>query len=585
MELKIKIFFKYIWLKILEFKDKGIIIYIYIILFSLLFFFFFFFNKKYSLVLVWNIIRFHSVNLILLFYIDWISLIFGGVVLLITNLIINYRISYMSDDLYLGRFIFLLILFRISILLLIFRLNLISLILGWDGLGVISYLLVVYYRGVKSFNSGIIVILRNRVGDVILLMRIVWIFNFGSWNFIFYLDIFNSEYWFFLLLSLLIVGGITKRAQIPFRAWLPAAMAAPTPVSALVHSSTLVTAGIYLILRFYDLFILRGILLFKILFFLGVMTILIAGITALFEYDLKKIIALSTLSQLGLIIMILRIKVKLVTFFHLLVHAIFKALLFICAGLIIHSFNRNQDIRYLGNLVKFIPLVSMNLNISNLALIGFPFLAGFYSKDLIIQILLIINLNKFIFVFIFFSLRLTIMYRLRLRYFLILKKKIGRGYFIYFDSDYIIIKRIFILICFSIFLGRGLMWIIFENIRLIYIIGNIKILINFFLLIGCLLGVLLWGVKLIMGLINYLNLNNFFRLMWFLPNLTVHLLNLLTLNGGKYLINYLELGWLDYMLGHLRFNYLINWSFFNYKLFLNIFKIIIYLFLLILFFF
>lgn len=161
-------------------------------------------------------------------------------------------------------------------------------------------------------------------------------------------------------------------------------MAAPTPVSALVHSSTLVTAGVYLIIRFRGA--LEGSKVQRILLIVSCLTIFIAGLGANFEYDLKKIIALSTLSQLGVILSILSLGYVDLAFFHLLRHALFKALLFICAGVVIHRVGGYQDIRFIGNLVKFIPLTVSYITVSNLALCGFPFIAGFYSKDIILEV-------------------------------------------------------------------------------------------------------------------------------------------------------------------------------------------------------
>lgn len=184
------------------------------------------------------------------------------------------------------------------------------------------------------------------------------------------------------------------------------AIAAPTPVSALVHSSTLVTAGVYLIIRFNDfLFIIE---ISKYLFFISVFTIFIAGLMAIYEFDLKKIIALSTLRQLGLIMINLRLKLRLLSFFHLLTHAIFKSTLFICAGIIIHLINNNQDIRIYGSLNEFIPFVMIRFYIANLSLCGMPFFSGFYSKDLIIEIIYLTNLSYFIMIFIILSLIFTV---------------------------------------------------------------------------------------------------------------------------------------------------------------------------------
>lgn len=215
--------------------------------------------------------------------------------------------------------------------------------------------------------------------------------------------------------ALLVFAAITKRAQIPFSAWLPAAMAAPTPVSALVHSSTLVTAGVYLLIRFINL--LEGSFILKVLLLLGGLTIFMAGLGANFEYDLKKIIALSTLRQLGLMIRILSIGFISLAFFHLLSHALFKALLFMCAGAVIHREKNFQDIRYMGALVSQMPYTIATLNIANLALCGMPFMAGFYSKDIILEMASFIEINVLSYILFYFSTGLTVCYSLRLMYY------------------------------------------------------------------------------------------------------------------------------------------------------------------------
>lgn len=214
---------------------------------------------------------------------------------------------------------------------------------------------------------------------------------------------------------ILILAAMTKRAQIPFSAWLPAAIAAPTPVSALVHSSTLVTAGVYLMIRF------RAALEESnsqiILLIISCLTMFIAGLGANFEYDLKKIIALSTLRQLGVILRIISLGYPDLAFFHLLRHALFKALLFICAGVIIHNVSDYQDIRHMGGLIKFIPITISFFVIRNLALCGFPFLAGFYSKDIILEISFISSINLVVFILFVISTILTVIYTTRLVYY------------------------------------------------------------------------------------------------------------------------------------------------------------------------
>lgn len=211
----------------------------------------------------------------------------------------------------------------------------------------------------------------------------------------------------------IIVAGITKRAQIPFSRWLPAAIAAPTPVSALVHSSTLVTAGVFLLIRFYP-YLTKVTGFNETILVISSLTIFMAGIRALVECDIKKIIALSTLSQLGVIIASIGLGMPDLAFFHLITHALFKALLFVCAGTLINLHHHSQDLRRIGNLVRQIPLTISCLNIANMALCGLPFLSGFYSKDLIIEITLYNNYRIIILILFIVATIITAAYSVRL---------------------------------------------------------------------------------------------------------------------------------------------------------------------------
>lgn len=219
-----------------------------------------------------------------------------------------------------------------------------------------------------------------------------------------------------VIIYLVVLAAITKRAQIPFSAWLPAAIAAPTPVSALVHSSTLVTAGVYLLIRFSYLLNVN-----TIIFYVGRITIFISGVGANFENDLKKIIALSTLSQLGVIMFILSLGLRDLAFFHLLTHALFKSLLFLCAGVFIHGLGDAQDIRFLGGILYLIPFSSFCFFSCSLSLCGFPFLSGFYSKDLILELFIIGGINSLIILIIIVGTLCTVSYSVRLSIFLFLK--------------------------------------------------------------------------------------------------------------------------------------------------------------------
>jgi len=320
--------------------------------------------------------------------------------------------SYISEDKFINRFTWIVLLFVASINLLIFIPRLPALLLGWDGLGIVSFALVIYYQNNKSLGAGFLTLLANRVGDVIILLSIGLMVLQGHWVITLMWDFSFRG----CVVLIIVVARITKRAQIPFSAWLPAAMAAPTPVSALVHSSTLVTAGVYLVIRFHPFFCQLELFNFWLLF-ISVFTLLMAGIGAMFETDLKKVIALSTLSQLGVIMLSLRLNIVDLALFHLYTHALFKALLFLCAGAVIHSSQNNQDLRYMGMMRSQIPLTITCINVANLSLCGAPFLSGFYSKDLILQVSLISPLRFFILIVIFVATRFTLAYSWRLRFF------------------------------------------------------------------------------------------------------------------------------------------------------------------------
>lgn len=246
---------------------------------------------------------------------------------------------------------------------------------------------------------------------------------------------------------LLILAAITKSAQMPFSAWLPAAIAAPTPVSALVHSSTLVTAGVYLLIRFNYLMGAN-----RVLFYTGVFTIFMSGLGANFETDLKKIIALSTLSQLGLIIITLRLGYYEFSYFHLLSHAMFKSLLFLCAGVFIHSMGDMQDIRMLGGLIVSCPITSLYFICSSIALCGVPFLSGFYSRDMILELYFVNVINSFMYLVIFTATIFTLIYSIRLVYFMFFNNLGVRG-LLNLGEETGILGPISVLLAMSVFAG------------------------------------------------------------------------------------------------------------------------------------
>nr|YP_011017976.1 NADH dehydrogenase subunit 5 [Acromantis japonica]WQG15333.1 NADH dehydrogenase subunit 5 [Acromantis japonica] len=493
----------------------------------------------------WEIVNLNSSSIVMTLLLDWMSLLFMSFVTLISSLVILYSEDYMHGDITLNRFIFLVLMFVLSMIFLIISPNLISILLGWDGLGLVSYCLVIYYQNVKSYNAGMLTALSNRVGDVALLMAIAWMLNFGSWNYIYYLDCMMNEYELYLISFLVVLAGMTKSAQIPFSSWLPAAMAAPTPVSALVHSSTLVTAGVYLLIRFSKAF---PNWLLSFLLVISVLTMFMSGLGANFEYDLKKIIALSTLSQLGLMMSILSLGFADLAFFHLLTHALFKALLFMCAGMVIHNVKNFQDIRFMGNLSIFMPLTSTCFMVSNFALCGMPFLAGFYSKDMILEVVSLSNLNMFMYFLYFFSTGLTVCYSFRLFYYVLWGEFNLVPMFKLSEESWMMMMGMMGLMIFAVFGGSMLNWMIFFSpyfICLPFIMKMMPILVS---LIGLWLGSILfkYSMNYYFNFFKYYSVIIFSGSMWFMPLIFTKGVNYLPLTTGLNSIKYIDLGWSEY---------------------------------------
>nr|UOU85039.1 NADH dehydrogenase subunit 5 [Silo pallipes] len=494
----------------------------------------------------YNFYSLNSIDLIMVMLFDWMSTIFISAVFLISSMVIYYSKSYMCMDKNKNRFLFLVILFVLSMMFMIISPNLISILLGWDGLGLISYCLVIYYQNVKSYSAGMLTIMSNRIGDAAILMAIAWMLNYGSWNFIFYLNYMKNDNFMLLINFLVILAGFTKSAQIPFSSWLPAAMAAPTPVSALVHSSTLVTAGVYLLIRFSPM--LNNFMFLKYFMLMGMLTMFISGLGANFEFDMKKIIALSTLSQLGLMMTILGMGYSNLAFFHLLIHAFFKSLLFLCAGVLIHSFKDIQDIRMMGNIIKFMPLTSSFFNISNLALCGLPFLAGFYSKDLILEMSLMSNLNFMSMFLCYFSTGLTVCYSIRLLYWSFFSEVNQNVLINLHDEDWIMNKSMIILFTMSIISGSVFMWLILPLINMIYLPWYLKIMVIIVMVSGLLLGMLINYIYLFMKMNKKFEIFSFLGNLWFMPILSTYGLNYKILNLGLIFKKNLDFGWTEYLI-------------------------------------
>nr|YP_010192721.1 NADH dehydrogenase subunit 5 [Picromerus lewisi]QZP40901.1 NADH dehydrogenase subunit 5 [Picromerus lewisi] len=501
--------------------------------------------NSYSLLLDWELITLNSSCLSMSIYLDWMSMLFMGGVLFISSMVIFYSFSYMSLDLFSVRFLYIVLLFVLSMMFLIISPNLVSILLGWDGLGLVSYCLVIYYQNVKSYNAGMLTILSNRIGDVFILIGIAWLFNMGCWNYIYYLSFMSYEvsWW---LMFLMIISAFTSSAQIPFSSWLPAAMAAPTPVSALVHSSTLVTAGVYLLIRFSELLYLFNLDIFLLI---SCLTMFMSGLSANFEYDLKKIIALSTLSQLGLMMSILFMGYPVFSYFHMLTHAFFKALMFLCAGLIIHCMNDSQDIRHMGYLVNCVPFTCSCFCISNLSLCGFPFLSGFYSKDLILEQLNYGFSNLYIFMVFYMSIGLTICYSMRLIYFC-MGGNSGLMVSSNYNEDKVMMYSLIFLTMFSVISGSVLSWLIFPFPVFLCFPLYLKLLPLFIIGLGAWLGYSLSMLMIydnIFGVI-YTYMVDFMGCMWFMPNFSTYMIYNKMLIYSKMSSSFLDSSWGEYLI-------------------------------------
>nr|YP_010491820.1 NADH dehydrogenase subunit 5 [Tolmerinus auronotatus]UWM92593.1 NADH dehydrogenase subunit 5 [Tolmerinus auronotatus] len=526
----------------------------------------------YSLILELNLLSINSCSIVMTILLDWMSLLFMSFVLYISSMVIFYSKEYMEGDLNLNRFIMLVSMFVLSMMLLIISPNLISILLGWDGLGLVSYCLVIYYQNMKSYNAGMITALTNRIGDVALLMSIAWMMNYGSWNYVFYIDLMKNDLSMQLISYFIVLAALTKSAQIPFSSWLPAAMAAPTPVSSLVHSSTLVTAGIYLLIRF-NLLLSNNLMM--LLLFIGSMTMFMAGLGANFEFDLKKIIALSTLSQLGLMMSILSLGEYKLAFFHLLTHALFKATLFMCAGCMIHNLNNCQDIRFMGSLIHMMPLTCCFFNISNLSLCGLPFMSGFYSKDLILEIVSMNYLNLYIYLIFFISTGFTVSYTFRLLYYSLMGDFNFTSLNSINEKGFIMLKGMFGLIFMVITGGSILSWLMFPTPYFICLPFLMKLMALIVSLLGCWIGyeASKFSLSYSLNSMKFLKLSLFFSSMWNLPVLSTFSINFYPLYLGKLVLLNMDQGWFEYMGAQNIFNNLKKTSFFTQFVFNNHLKI------------
>lgn len=531
------------------------------------------YNEEFTLN-IYNWINTGMINISLNLFFDKFSIFMIFLITTITFVVITYSTWYMKEDAHKNRFLSILLMFAVTMLILVSSSNFFLMFVGWEGVGIMSYLLInFWYFSLNSNKSAIKAILYNKIGDIGFLIGIslmILILSNTTINNLVYLPQslegigVDNKSFIILILFVFILASIAKSAQIFLHPWLGDAMAGPTPVSALLHAATMVTAGVFLLFRLENIiYISTEIRTFITL--VGLFTIIFGGLSSINQNDIKKIIAFSTCSQLGYMFLTNGLLIPSVGLFHLLTHGFFKAMLFLTAGIIIHNFKNEQDIRKFGSLVLSYPMSFFLFLLGSLAIMSFPFLSGFYSKEAIIESSLAPQYPIYIYILMVIGAVFTSIYSFKLIYYTFLTKPNSLNYNILYNKidtneeyplNFLNILIFTILTLGSIFFGylaKDLLLDIWSGDNEFFPFF-IKLIPLFFSLLGIALAFVIlnpWKNRYILTIMNK---------RFFFDSLINYFFALKFLNFGyKYTYKFLDRGFLEYFgpIGLLRVLYTI----------------------------
>nr|ALR69309.1 NADH dehydrogenase subunit 5 [Bemisia tabaci] len=465
------------------------------------------FSKSTAIMVEWKMMSLKSSDMSVFFLMDEKSYVFILTVMVVTTSILIYSKFYIEKKKMM--FTKILIMFMTSMVMLIMSPNMVSLVMGWESLGMTSFVLIMYYQNKKSMMSSMYTIMMNRIGDITLLVSMMILMDSASWMFL-SSEFMNSEITWIMLIT---TSMFSKSAQIPFSSWLTEAMAAPTPVSALVHSSTLVTAGVYLMMRFKSA--MTSFQMDQIIFTAAMMTLTMASMNSLMEMDMKKLVALSTLGQISIMFISMSANLYSLAFFHMIMHATFKALIFLCTSTLI-SISNTQDLRKMSSTSKNLMVTNISFNVASMILCALPFVSSFYSKEIIMEMIMIKPLNKILTMSFITLMSVTTIYSLKMMMIVNLNKM---SLTMKMKSElYTQVMSKVILLIPSIILGNKLAWLMELNKDVIYLSVSEKLIPATMILI--MVSMMKIDSKLKTTKTNT-NIKQMMSYMWFMKNLNI----------------------------------------------------------------